>query len=283
MSEPRSSGGSAQMVRSTGLPEFVVPESGQISIPFAGLVRVNGRSLREIEREIERLLAGKAHLPQILVRLVRNATATVTVVGDVSNSLRMPLTPKGERILDALAAAGGTRQAVEKVTLQVARRDRVISMPLKAVIEDTRQNVILERGDVITALYQPFSFTALGASGKNAEIPFEATGVTLSQALGRLGGLQDMRADPKGVFVFRWVKPEAVDPGTSPVRNRNGEFAVIYTLNMKDPASYFAMQNFVMQDKDVIYIANSSVAEIQRFTSIIAATVLPVISVGNSF
>lgn len=282
MSEPRSAGGSAQAIRSTSLPEFLVPESGLISIPFAGMVRVSGRDLREIEQEIQRRLVGKAHLPQVLVRLVRNATATVTVVGDVSNSLRMPLSPKGERVLDALAAAGGTRQPVEKMTLQIARGEKIVSMPLRRVIEDPRQNVVLNRDDIITALFQPYSFTALGAAGKNAEIPFEATGLTLSQALGRLGGLQDMRADPKGVFVFRWVEPNAIEAGPNKITNSKGEIAVIYTLNLKDPASYFAIQNFAMQDKDVIYIANSPVAELQRFTTIIASTVLPAVSVSNS-
>jgi hypothetical protein len=62
---------------------------------------------------------------------------------------------------------------------------------------------------VSTAFYQPFSFTALGASGKNDEINFEAPGISLTQALGRIGGVQDSRADVKGVFVFRFEEPDA--------------------------------------------------------------------------
>jgi polysaccharide export outer membrane protein len=56
----------------------------------------------------------------------------------------------------------------------------------------------LHPDDVVTALYQPYSFTALGAVGRNAEIDFEGTGLTLTQALGRIGGLRDDRADIKG-------------------------------------------------------------------------------------
>lgn len=51
-------------------------------------------------------LKGKANQPQVLVRVIRNNTANVTVVGEVTTSTRMPLTARGERLLDALAAAG---------------------------------------------------------------------------------------------------------------------------------------------------------------------------------
>ncbi len=114
-------GSSIQTSRTTTLPEFLVGPSGSISVPFAGVVNVSGRTLPQIEREIVARLRGKAHLPQVIARLVRNATANVIVVGDVNNSTRVPLTPKGETLLDALAAAGGTRQPVEKMTVQISR------------------------------------------------------------------------------------------------------------------------------------------------------------------
>lgn len=269
--------------RGTGLPEYLVGSSGSISIPFAGTVPVTGRSPEAIERDITARLVKKAHIPQVNVRISRNASANASIVGEVAQSTRMPLTPKGETILDGLAAAGGTRQPVNKMTIQITRKGQVHSMPLESVIRDPRQNVVLLSGDVITAFYQPYSFTALGAAGKNEEINFEATGITLAQALGRLGGLQDARADPKGVFIFRWEDPVSV-----PNRDANvgvaadGRIPVIYRIDMKDPGTYFAMQNFPVRNRDVVYIANSTTAEFQRFVGIIASTVLPLMSVNNA-
>ena len=68
-------------------------------------------------------------------------------------------------------------------------------MPMSAVIGDPRQNVVLRSGDIVTALYQPYSFTALGSASKSQELNFEATGITLAQAMGRIGGLQDGRRE----------------------------------------------------------------------------------------
>jgi hypothetical protein len=51
----------------------------------------------------------------------------------------------------------------------------------------------------------------VGATGRNEELGFEAQGISLTQALARVGGLQDQRADPQGVFVFRFEDPAVFD------------------------------------------------------------------------
>lgn len=276
-------GSTPQGSRPGVLPELVVGPSGTITIPFAGQVPAAGRSLRQIEQDIVARLRGKAHQPQAIARLARNATANVSVLGDVATAGRVPLTPRGERLLDALAAAGGTRQPLDRMTVQVTRGDATVTMPLQSVVRDARQNIVLQRDDVVTALYQPYSFTVLGAAGRNEEIRFEGVGLTLSQALGRIGGLQDMRADPKGVFLFRWEQPERVRGllGSQAVLPE-GPVPVIYQVDLKEPQTFFAAQNFAMKNGDVVFISNSPAADFQRFVNILASSVLPAISVTNS-
>ena len=93
-------------------PEQMVTPDGTITMPFGGRVPVKGRTTQEIEADIVKRLTGKANQPQVLVRVIKNNTSNVTVVGEVSNSTLMPLTPKGERLLDALAAGGGVKQPI---------------------------------------------------------------------------------------------------------------------------------------------------------------------------
>ena len=195
--------------KNSSLPDQMVGADGFITVPFAGRIRVAGKTIPNIESEIVASLQGKANSPQVIVQMTKGNTSNVTVVGEVGKSDLVPLTPKGERLLDAIALAGGVKQAVNKITLQISRQGMVKTMSLDRVIQDPTQNIRLNPGDVITAFYQPFSFTALGASGKNDEINFEAPGISLTQALGRIGGVQDSRADVKGVFVFRFEEPDA--------------------------------------------------------------------------
>ena len=265
------------------LPDLMVGPSGSLTIPFAGQVPAAGRTLRQIEQTIVSRLRGKANEPQAIARITRNATANVSVVGEVSQAGRVPLTPKGERLLDVIASAGGTRQPVDRVAVQVTRGERSVIMPLRAVVEDPRHNIVLQKDDVVTVLFQPNSLTVLGAAGKNEEIRFEQNGLTLSQALGRIGGLQDMRADPKGVFVFRWEPAQRIRPlvGQAALPD-SPTVPVIYQVDLRNPETYFASQRFAMRDGDVMFVSNSPAAEFQRFVNIIAGSVLPGLSVINT-
>ena len=276
---------SGSTARGTALPEQMVDPSGRISVPFVGSLPVEGRSVSQVERDIVSRLNGLAHQPQAIVRLVRNATAAVTVVGDVTSSIRMPLTPKGERLLDALATAGGTRQPVGKTTIRVSRGARVASLPLEQIISDPAQNIRLQADDVVTALYQPYSFTALGALTTNAEIPFEATGLSLAQALGRVGGLRDDRANVRGVFIFRLEVPAALDESLRKTAHMTAEglIPVVYVVDMKDPATFILAQDFPIRNKDVLYVSNAPVAEIQKFVNIVSAMTFSVVGIRSTF
>lgn len=267
-------GSMVQGSRPNTLPGFLVGPSGTITVPFAGQIPAAGRTTHEIEQEIVRRLQGRAHLPQAIVRVSHNVTSTVTVLGDVKQPSQVPLTPHGERVLDALSAAGGTAEPLDRMTIQLTRGDLVRRMAAKDIIADPRNNVVLASGDVVTALYQPYSFTVLGAAGKNDEVRFEATGLTLSQALGRVGGLRSDTADPKGVFVFRWQKPAEL-PGVAAAPTAQG-VPVIYRIDLKQPATYLAAQRFEMHDGDVLYVSNSPVSDFQRFLGLVATSILPI-------
>lgn len=258
--DPRSTNTGSRVVT---IPEQMIDTEGMINIPFVGAIKVSGRSQASIENEIVQRLRGQAHKPQVLARVTRNVTRNVTVVGEVAQSLRMPLTAKGERLLDALAAAGGVRQPVAKMTLQITRDTRVYSLPLDTIISDPQQNIALRPGDVITALHQPFSLSVLGATNQNAELNFETQGINLAQAMARAGGLQDARADPRGVFIFR---SESLKP-------------VVYRLDMTQPGAFLIAQAFPMRHRDVMYVANAPGAELQKFLNLIGSTIIPVAAV----
>jgi len=268
--------------KASTLPEQMVGAEGYINVPFAGRIKVAGKNLQKIETDIVKALQGKANYPQVIVRMTRNTTSNVTVVGEVTQSTLLPITPRGERLLDAIAAAGGVKQPVNKITLQLSRGQVVRDIALEKVIQDPKQNIKLYPGDVVTAYYQPLSFTALGATGKNDEINFEAQGVTLAQAIARVGGLQDTRANASGVYVFRFESREAAGAEVTPkVANSEGKLPIVYRLDMSDPTAFFVAQNFEIRNKDVLYVANASSVELQKFLNILISVIYPIVNVGN--
>lgn len=277
--DPRMAPSTAKV---TTFSEQMVSSEGSINIPFAGHVSVAGHNPQWIEEEIAQRLKAKANQPQVLVRVIRNATATVTVIGEVTTSARMPLTARGEKLLDALAISGGVRQPVNKMSLQLTRGSQVQALPLDMIIRDPKQNIMLQPGDVVTALYQSLSFTVLGATGKNEEINFEAQGISLAQALARAGGLNDVRADARGVFIFRFEDAAALDWPSPPQTTPDGKVPVIYQIDLRDPATFFVAQSFSVQNKDVLYVSNAPAAELQKFLNIVTSVVYPAAFLRNS-
>jgi polysaccharide biosynthesis/export protein len=277
-----SSNGS--LAQTSTVPQQMVGDEGTVMVPFAGAITVAGMTTAQVQREIVRRLAGRAHSPQAIVRLIQNETRNVTVLGEVAGSRRVPLSAKGERLLDIIAAAGGPRNPVGKTTVQIARGTSVATMALDTVIRQPSQNIVIQPGDVVTVLFQPFSFIALGAVTQNSEIPFEGSGFTLSQALGRVGGLRDERADVRGVFIFRLEDPAALEPGTAALARatNDGKVPVIYRLKFSDPSSFFTAQNFAIRNGDILYVSNAAGADLQKFLTALSNVALSTIAITNA-
>ncbi|MDP4604860.1 MAG: polysaccharide export protein [Erythrobacter sp.] len=261
----------------------VVDSAGAITVPFAGRIEVGGRTPAEVERAIVQRLKGRANDPQASVRLAQNDSRNVTVLGEVAASRRVPIGPRGERLLDIIASAGGPRAPVHQTTVQVSRGGTSATMPLEAIIAAPAQNIRMKPEDVVTVLHQPYSFIALGAVARSAEIPFEGRGISLAQALARIGGLRDNQANIRGVFLFRLEDPAALVPaarGTTPA-TEDGRVPVVYRLDLADARGFFVAQDFMIRDQDVLYVSTAPGAELREFLSTVTSLAFSAIAIGN--
>ena len=267
----------------TKLPEQMVSSSGTISVPFIGDVSVLGKTPVQVQNIIKGRLKKMANQPQVMVRMVQNNAANVSVIR-AGNSVRMPLTAAGERVLDAVAAVGGSTANVQDTNVQLTRGNVVRTIALEDLVAHPRQNILLRRGDVVTMITNPSTFTSMGAVGHTQQIGFSVKGLSLAEAVGRMGGLQDYRADARGVFVFRYaplseLPPEKQSKWAEKGYGDRAEIPVVYRLNLADANSMFWMQRFPVKDKDVVYVSNAPMAEVRKFLSFVFS---PVVSGANS-
>jgi polysaccharide export outer membrane protein len=261
----------------TAIPEQMVGSDGDIVIPFAGKVPCAGKTLNEIGAEIRERLLRLAHDPQVVVRLVKNRSHSIAVVGNVKKSAMVPMLPGGVSILQAIAEAGGVVEPVSKVTIQLSRAGKVLQLPLEEIIRDPKANISLRGGDVLTALYKPLQVTVMGATKETKEVDFPASGISLAQALAQAGGLDGNQADAKAVFVFRFEKPSVLPQWPKPVRMAdNGKIPVVFRFDFSNPATLFAAQTFPIQNHDLIYVASAPITDLQKFLGLIVQIVYPI-------
>jgi polysaccharide export outer membrane protein len=282
-SEPLFSNGTAAAngiaaSRGVSLPEQSIALDGSITVPFAGPVHAAGLTVQQLEDAVEKALTGRASHPQIVASVSHTAGSAVTVLGEQGAGARVPLSAYGERLLDVLAGSGGLRGSVFDTWVELRRGDSALRLPLSRVLRESKQNIRLQPGDIVLVTHRPETFTVFGATGRNAQIEFGAERVSLTEAVAKAGGLQDVRADPRGVYLFRY-EPLAVAEKLGAARIVGPEgAAVVYQFDFLQTSSYFLSQRFAMRDGDVLYVASAPVNELQKFLQLIGLVTQPILS-----
>ena len=256
----------------TRVPDQQVGPDGAISVPYAGRIAVVERTPNEIERNLEKLLAGKALDPQALVVIKRSVANSVSVAGEVIGGKRVPLSPGGDRLLQVIAAAGGARAPVHDTFVRLSRDGVTATLPLAKLVSDPAQDIFAAPGDVLTLVRRPQTFTVFGAVGRNAvgansAITFTSDQLSLAEALGKSGGLLDERADARAVFLFRYEPESVVRALGQPIASgaKDGLSPMVYRLDLKEAKSFLLAKQFPVRDKDIIFVANAESVSLYYF------------------
>lgn len=260
------------------LPPQAVDQKGSVYVPYAGEIPAAARTIPDIQQAIVARLRNRAIEPQVVVSLNQQHSSVVSVLGDVNTPGVLALNSVGERLLALIARAGGPKyEAIESyVTLQ--RDGKRVKVLLSRVVHDPRENIFIRPNDVIFLTREAPTFTALGALnqnvfGFNSEIPFDVETLTLAQAMGKAGGLNDQQSDPSEIYVYRYEERHFLEKlGVDTTRFTFDRIPTIYRLNLRDPSGMLLAAGFQMRSKDVMYVANAKVVDYYKLLLLINNT-----------
>lgn len=148
--------------------EYLVPESGVITLPVVGAVTVTGKTLEEL-RQIALVGLKKRLLhPEVTVTLKVPRPKRVYVFGDVQKGGILDW-KQGWRVQEALGAAGGLVTGIEqrdvRVVLEKAETKERIELPLVEALQDTANpKLTIAPGDVLR--FQSLALTPIYVAGK---------------------------------------------------------------------------------------------------------------------
>lgn len=259
----------------SNIPPQVIEADGTIFMPFVGRVKVAGLTPGQAGTLIEQDLQGKAVSPQVLVSLVNNIGNAATVSGEVNAARSVPLSSRGERLLDVIAAAGGAKYPAYETYVQVVRNGQVGNVLLQNIVDDPADNIIVRPRDQIYLTRNPRTFAVLGATQKVALYPFAYQKVSLADALAQAGGPIDNIGNPSGIYLFRFepwsIAKDLVEAQyRATVESNPPEFVpILYQIDMRDAQGYFLSQAVQMRDKDVVLIADAEAVQLQKMLAII--------------
>jgi protein involved in polysaccharide export with SLBB domain len=133
-----------------------VSPSGDISVAYLGSVNVKGKSITEIQHNIQyRLANGYLKYPVLTISLLESHSRNYTISGEVTTPGTYPL-GDNTTVLKAVSVAGGFTRFGSKSKVRVLRQrpDRPgytkIEVDVGKVMEgDARADIVLEPGDII--------------------------------------------------------------------------------------------------------------------------------------
>ena len=151
---------------------------------------------------------------------------------------------------------------------------------LQDLYDNPRYDIALRAGDRIVVEEDRRSFTALGATVGQSRVAFNKQNMSVIEAIATVGGLDGRTANPAGVFVFR-DEPAQIANRVLGRGDLVGPQRMAYLLDLTRPEGVFAARDFVVQDEDTIYIAETPLGNWTRVLAIATAAVALTNAVTN--
>lgn len=275
---------------SATIPNQQVSASGDINVPFAGAVHVAGMTPEGVSSLLASRLAKRALDPQVVVSIVERRSNLVSVLGDVGTPTRFAVDPGGIDILGAIARSGGTRSQGYETLVTLQRGGREYRTMLGAIVHSPSQNVQLAGGDVVFLSHEPQFVTIFGALSEASggqqntrRVSFEGDGMTMSEALAKVNGLSDVRADPAKVFLFRYEKASTLRRlGVDTAPFRSEEVPTVYAINLREAEGLFLANHLALQRRDVIVAADATYTDVTKLAVLMNTVVVPPVQAAAS-
>ena len=239
----------------------VIDADGTMFYPYVGNIKAAGLTREELRRLITRKLSESLENPQVDVKVLSYRSKKVYVGGEVQQPGQKAMTDEPMTLPEALSRAGGLTLKANAGDIWLTREGKTYTIDFLSMYRDGRpiDKLYLRPGDKIhVPSREENKVYVLGEVVKPQGVPLEHGRLSLTQALGEVGGVFELTADADAIYVIR--------AGL----NRRG--IDVYHLSAKNPVALVLGDQFQLLPRDVIYVDNTDLAGWYRFTTLILPT-----------
>jgi polysaccharide biosynthesis/export protein len=262
--------GTQQSAASNG--RLVYPD-GTMFYPYVGTLKVQGMTIEELRRTLTSRLSKYLRDPQVDVSVTGNG-GQVVLEGAFTNTAPQNLSTVPLTVSKAVGAGGINVEQADLSGLTLIRDGRRYNIDLDRLNrQEGSGDIYLKPGD---RLYLPFNdrkqVYVLGEVLRPQALTFKTSDMSLTQALGRAGGLNQVTSNGDELYVIRGVDAANLASQTS------GNGATVYHLPAKSASAFALASSFSLRAGDVVFVGPAGITRWNRFLS----QLLPLSGIINS-
>lgn len=257
---PTSSGGS-------NMPGYVVSPSGDIQFPYAGVMKVGGKTANQVRDEMARILSRVVRDPQMTVRVLGFRSQRVYVDGEVKTPGMLAIDDAAMTLVEALNRAGGVSNTTgDNSRIRVTRGERSWHVNVPALLAKgvDPSRILLRSGDIVRVEQREDSkIFVTGEVVKPVSLMMRNGRMSLNEALGDAGGVNPNSANAEQIYVIRRTANDAPK---------------VYQLDGTSPAALAVAESFELEPKDVVYV---DARNLVRWSRVMSLLVQPIVGVSS--
>ncbi|WP_168222911.1 polysaccharide biosynthesis/export family protein [Oceanicola sp. D3] len=247
-----------------------VSQSGHIYVPYLGRQRIAGKTQEAARHQLETQMIDVVPSAQVQLSVLPGTGSAVSLVGGVNAPGTVALPDGGFTVLGLIAQGGGPQATLRNPRVRLVRGGHTYATSLQRLYDDPRLDTTLVGGDKVMLVSDDRYFRALGASGKEQLIYFEKEQISALDAMSLIGGLEDSRANPKGVLILRQYSPRSVraDGVKGPQNTRT-----VFTIDLTSADGLFSAEKFAIHPQDTVLVTESPVTSARTVFALVGSAV----------
>ena len=239
--------------------EKYVRDDGTIFYPNAGVLKVDGKTVEEVRKELTSKLSNVLKNPQIDVSVTEYNSQKIIVSGvfESPGSYFIETVPKtlAQVVSSAnpVVVPGSNFHQGDLTSLKLTRDGSIYDIDYEYLSRNSQllNNIYLKDGDVIhisdSSLMNVF---VLGEALDPKTIRLNRRNLPLSNVLGQAKGLDNAYSKNSSVYIFR--------PSDAENQPR------IFRIDMTSPSGYLLADKFKVNSRDIVYIGTKNITNWSR-------------------
>lgn len=237
---------------------YPIDQQGYIQFPLVGRVKANGLSVVQFTNQLRSQLQRYLKYPDPQVQVLKYRSSNFFIDGSVKQSGEFSMDDRPVSLYSAISMAGGVAPEGDSNSVTLTRNGITYELGLNDLknMGISANQIYLKDGDTVHVNSRDRNKVfVLGEFGSIKPIEIPDQGLSLTQLLGEVSGLDARTADAAKIYVIR-------DHG-------NASYTDIYHANLQSVANLALANRFEMQPDDIVYVDPTGLTRWNRVLSAI--------------